>query len=139
VSPEEQCRAFARSHVVVAMHGSALGNLLCAMPGGVVVEVHRAVGDMRHQCGGASAVMRGEREGAPAEAVCRARPSGLFWLAAAVTGASAWRSLSPSPFPPTLLKLSLPAPFGQVFSPGFYLEMFGLLATAVDVHNVQVR
>jgi len=63
LSPEKQCRAVAASHVVVGMHGSALGNLLCAKPGAVVVEV---------------------------------------------------------------------------FPPGFYLDMFGLLAAAVDVYNIQV-
>ena len=36
--PAEQCRAVATSHVVLAAHGSALGNLVCASPGAVVVE-----------------------------------------------------------------------------------------------------
>ena len=38
-SPEAQCRLFASHSIIIAMHGSALGNLVCALPGSVVVEV----------------------------------------------------------------------------------------------------
>lgn len=37
--PQEQCELFFSSHIIVAMHGSSFGNLLCSAPGSVVIEV----------------------------------------------------------------------------------------------------
>lgn len=39
VKPQEQCKLFFSSHIIVAMHGSSLGNLLCSAPGSVAIEV----------------------------------------------------------------------------------------------------
>jgi len=39
LKPEEQCRILFSSHLIVAIHGSSFGNLFCAAPGSVVIEV----------------------------------------------------------------------------------------------------
>jgi hypothetical protein len=39
IKPEKQCEKFFTSHIIVAMHGSSFGNLFCAAPGSVVIEV----------------------------------------------------------------------------------------------------
>jgi hypothetical protein len=39
MTPVQQCVAFFNSHIIIAMHGSALGNSFCAAPGSVLIEV----------------------------------------------------------------------------------------------------